>query len=121
MEFRVPYFVGPLNSSSSFAWLKRKAEGRILPWNIKDKVDFEASEEEFIKRMLNTCTYLPDCQVLPKQSLLYQKFEVLNAINVIVKSALKTEPNIAPVSVSTPLGKSMAILIPERELILSIS
>jgi CRISPR-associated endonuclease Csn1 len=84
MEFRVPYFVGPLNSSSPFAWLKRKAEGRILPWNIKDKVDFEASEEEFIKRMLNTCTYLPGCQVLPKQSLLYQKFEVLNAINVII-------------------------------------
>ena len=57
MEFRVPYFVGPLNSHSPFAWLKRKAEGKILPWNIKDKVDFDASETEFISRMLNTCTY----------------------------------------------------------------
>ena len=83
MEFRVPYFVGPLNSHSPFAWLKRKAEGKILPWNIKDKVDFDASETEFISRMLNTCTYLPGEKVLAKQSLLYQKFEVLNLINTI--------------------------------------
>ena len=83
MEFRIPYFVGPLNSHSNFAWLKRKAEGRILPWNFEKKVDLDASEEAFIKRMTNKCTYLASEDVLPKNSLLYQKFEVLNMINMI--------------------------------------
>ena len=83
MEFRVPYFVGPLNSYRKFAWIKRKAEGRILPWNFEQKVDLDACEEQFIKRMTNRCTYLPSEQVLPKHSLLYQRFEVLNLINTI--------------------------------------
>ena len=83
MEFRIPYFVGPLNTHSKFAWLKRKAEGKILPWNFAQKIDLDASEEAFIKRMTNKCTYLPDEDVLPKHSLLYQRFEVLNLLNVI--------------------------------------
>ena len=83
MEFRIPYFVGPLNSHSKFAWLKRKAEGRIQPWNLGKKVDLDASEEAFIKRMCNKCTYLPDEDVLPKHSLLYQRFEVLNQLNTL--------------------------------------
>lgn len=83
MEFKIPYFVGPLNAHSDFAWLKRKAEGKILPWNFEKKVDLEASEEAFIKRMCNKCTYLPNEEVLPKHSLLYQRFEVLNLLNAI--------------------------------------
>ena len=83
MEFRIPYFVGPLNSHSEFAWIKRKADGRILPWNFDQKVDLDASEKAFIDRMTNKCTYLPGEAVLPKNSLLYQKFEVLNMINAI--------------------------------------
>ncbi len=83
MEFRIPYFVGPLNSHSNFAWIKRKADGKIFPWNFEQKVDLDASEEAFISRMTNKCTYWPDAPVLPKNSLLYQKFEVLNIINAI--------------------------------------
>lgn len=82
MRFRVPYFVGPLNSKE-FGWMKRKAEGKIYPWNFEDKVDLEASEQEFINCMTNNCTYLPGEDVLPKHSLLYEKFEVLNEINNI--------------------------------------
>ncbi len=90
MEFRIPYFVGPLNPKS--AWFKRKADGRILPWNFDRKVDLDASEEIFIKRMVNKCTYLPAEQTLPKHSLLYQRFEVLNMLNAL-------HVNGAPVSV----------------------
>lgn len=84
-EYRIPYFVGPLVSSekSKFAWMKRKADGIIYPWNIKEKVDFDASEQEFIKRMTNTCTYIPGEKVLPQNSLLYVKYEILNIINNI--------------------------------------
>lgn len=83
MEFRIPYFVGPLNAHSDFAWLERKADGKILPWNFEKKVDLDASEEAFIKHMCNKCTYLPGEDVLPKHSLLYQRFEVLNLLNTI--------------------------------------
>lgn len=83
--FRVPYFVGPLNRESPYAWFVRKpqAEGKIYPWNIENIIDYDASENEFIKRMTNKCTYIPGADVLPKMSLLYEKFEVLNEINNI--------------------------------------
>lgn len=80
MKFRIPYYVGPLNSQEH-GWMIRKAEGRIYPWNFMEKVDLDKSEQEFIRRMTKTCTYLPGEDVLPKHSLLYEKFEVLNEIN----------------------------------------
>lgn len=80
MKFRIPYFVGPLNSKE-YGWMKRKAEGKIYPWNFDEKVDLDASEQRFIDRMTNTCSYLPGEDVMPKQSLLYERFEVLNEIN----------------------------------------
>lgn len=85
--FRVPYFVGPLNPHcKDHAWMTRKAgmEGvRITPWNFSSIVDEDASEREFIRRMLNKCTYLPAETVLPKESLLYHRFTVLNEINTL--------------------------------------
>ena len=80
-EFRIPYYVGPLCSRSKYAWLKRKAEGKIYPWNFEEKVDFDQSEDEFIRRLTNSCSYLPGETVLPQNSLLYCKFTVLNGIN----------------------------------------
>ncbi len=80
-EFRVPYYVGPLNSTSRYAWIKRKTDGAIYPWNFEEKVDLEASEQAFIDRMTATCTYLPSEDVLPKQSLCYETFSLLNEIN----------------------------------------
>ena len=80
-EFRIPYYVGPLCSASKYAWLKRKSEGKIYPWNFEEKVDLDQSEEAFINRMTNNCSYLPGETVLPQNSLLYCKFTVLNEIN----------------------------------------
>lgn len=83
-DFKIPYFVGPLHSTgSNNAWLVRRQEGKILPWNFEQMVDFDASEQGFISRMTNRCTYLPDEDVLPVNSLLYSKFTVLNEINNI--------------------------------------
>lgn len=87
-EFRVPYYVGPLkenpqNIQKLNHWMVRKAEGKITPWNFDRLVDSDASEEAFIARMTNSCTYLPGEEVLPKRSLLYCAFEVLNEINNI--------------------------------------
>ena len=69
--------------NNSFAWIKRKAQGRIYPWNYEEKIDVDASEQAFIDKMTNQCSYLPGEDVLPKYSLLYCKYEVLNEINNI--------------------------------------
>lgn len=82
-EFRVPYFVGPLCEASNHAWMIRKAEGKIYPWNFEEKIDLDQSENAFIDRMTNNCSYLPGETVVPKNSLLYCKFMVLNEINNI--------------------------------------
>ena len=81
--FRVPYFVGPLGrvGAERNHWAVRRAEGRITPWNFEEKIDLDASEAAFINRMTNACTYLPGEDVLPKDSLLYHRFMVLNEIN----------------------------------------
>lgn len=80
--FRIPYYVGPLNGHSPFAWAVRKdGNGHIYPWNFERKIDIEASAEEFIRRMTNKCTYFVKKDVLPKNSLLYTEFMVLNELN----------------------------------------
>ncbi|MCQ2533542.1 MAG: type II CRISPR RNA-guided endonuclease Cas9 [Clostridia bacterium] len=83
MKFRIPYYVGPLNNHSEHAWMVRKAAGPIYPWNFDEIVDKDASEVEFIRRMTGKCSYILGEDVLPKNSLLYAKFEVLNEINNI--------------------------------------
>ncbi len=84
-NFRVPYYVGPLStrhqSEGANVWIERKEEGRIYPWNFAQMVDEETSNEKFIRRMTNKCTYLIGEDVIPKMSLLYSKFMVLNELN----------------------------------------
>lgn len=84
MKFRVPYYVGPLVNleGNDTSWIVRKA-GKIYPWNFDEMVDKDKSEEEFIRRMTAKCTYIASEDVLPKNSLLYCKFSVLNEINNI--------------------------------------
>ncbi len=84
-EFKIPYYVGPLNGYHSDkggnSWLVKKSDGRILPWNFEEKVDLAKSNENFMRRMTSKCTYLHAEDVLPKYSILYQKFNVLNQLN----------------------------------------
>lgn len=84
MTFRIPYYVGPLHTQSPFAWSVRR-EGyehtSVTPWNFEKAIDADASEEAFIRRMTNKCTYLSDQDVLPASSLLYSEFTFLNELN----------------------------------------
>lgn len=99
-RFRIPYYVGPLNTASENSWVQRKS-GKIYPWNFHEMVDLDTTEQAFIQRMMNYCTYLPGEEVLPVHSLLYSRFMVLNEINnltinghsipVAVKQELMTE------------------------------
>lgn len=78
--FKLPYYIGPLKTGGDFAWSVKKKDGVIYPWNFDEMIDNEASAEQFIDRMRNHCTYLPDEEVLPKNSLLYQEYEVRNEL-----------------------------------------
>ena len=94
-DFKIPYYVGPLKSGGGEnTWLVRKQEGRILPWNFEDMVDLDASEQEFIRRMTNSCTYYPGGEVLPERSLLYSKFVVLNELNNLKVNDRKISPEL---------------------------
>lgn len=91
-EFRIPYYVGPLNTNPNMnkknknTWVVKKEENSkssITPWNFEKKVDEQKSAEEFIKRMTNRCTYLRGEDVIPKNSLLYEEFVLLNELNKV--------------------------------------
>ncbi len=82
LEFKIPYYVGPLNGNKdSNYWMKRSEEGKIYPWNFDKKVDKAKSAEEFIRRMQNKCTYLHDKFTLPKDSIIFQKYVMYNTLN----------------------------------------
>lgn len=83
LTFRIPYYVGHLNSTHDNSWIVRYNNNKIKPWNFSQIVDIEKSAENFITRMTNKCTYLKEFDVLPKDSLIYSKFMVLNEINTI--------------------------------------
>ncbi|MFK5675733.1 type II CRISPR RNA-guided endonuclease Cas9 [Ligilactobacillus sp. LYQ60] len=91
VAFRVPYYVGPMiekndtnkDNNAKFAWMIRKEQGRITPWNFDEKVDRNQSAENFIKRMTTKDTYLLGEDVLPDNSLLYQRYKVLDELNTI--------------------------------------
>lgn len=85
-HFRIPYYVGPINTYHSKlggnSWaIRRDVTGKIYPWNFSEKIDEEKSAEKFVLRMTNKCTYLIGEDVLPKESLLYAKYSVLNELN----------------------------------------
>ena len=84
-EFRIPYYVGPLsiNNNSKFSWIIRNSNEKIRPWNFSEIVNEDATAEKFINRMTNKCTYLKNEDVLPKNSIIYSEYCVLNELNNI--------------------------------------
>lgn len=82
--FRIPYYIGPLSKEQGkWSWIVRKSNESIRPWNFSSVVDEDATAEAFIRRMTNKCSYLTNEDVIPKQSLLYSYFCVLNELNNI--------------------------------------
>lgn len=82
LEYKIPYFVGPLSTKNSKnAWIVKRSDEKILPWNIEKIVDYERCEKEFINRMQNNCSYIKNEKVLPKNSLLYSEYMLLQDLN----------------------------------------
>lgn len=87
LTYRIPYYVGPINGAhkqedgKGFYWAEKLSNEKVRPWNFEEVIDLEKSAEKFIKRMTNKCTYLLGADVIPKNSLLYSKYMVLNELN----------------------------------------
>ncbi len=93
-DFRIPYYCGPLvkgktdtkgrsveGGKSEFSWADEEITELVYPWNYKKLVNLGKRADNFIRRMTNECSYLVGEEVLPKASLSYQKYMVLNEIN----------------------------------------
>lgn len=86
LEFRIPYYYGPLDGNKQFGWLikkKGKENERILPWNHQEIVDVQETAAQFIKKLTNYCTYLLIEKVMPQKSLTCSMYEVLSEVNKI--------------------------------------
>lgn len=93
VSFRIPYYVGPLTQKNAaldhhgdprFAWATRKPgmeNEPVYPWNWEEVIDKGHAAHAFIQRMTSDCTYLMGEDVLPRNSLLYEEFCVLNELN----------------------------------------
>ena len=86
LTFRRPYYVGTLKGKFSWAGDIELPEEEITPWNFfktlgEDRLDRLA--ENFISRMTNDCILIKGEDALPLNSMLYQKYVLLNEINKI--------------------------------------
>ncbi len=80
-KFRIPYYVGPIGNKGDNRWATRISDQPLKAWNLDKVVDLEAAEEQFIRRMTNSCTYLPGKDALPKNSIIYSKYKSFNELN----------------------------------------
>ena len=79
-----PYASNPVDPTRRFAWSVRKPgmeRAKAYPWNYEEIIDCERTADLFIRRMTGTCTYLLGEPVLPRHSLLYEEYCVLNELN----------------------------------------
>ena len=79
LTFRMPYYIGPLKGKRSWAVWKEK--GPVHPWNLEDRIDVNATIERWINDLIRECTYMVGEKVVPGQSLLWEKYSLLNELN----------------------------------------
>ena len=88
LKWHIPYFVGPLNPfhpQAKNVWAQLFSEVKkgepIYPWSMEDQIDYDASAEQFILRMIGKCTYYEGANALPRYSLLYTRYLTVNWLN----------------------------------------
>lgn len=87
LRYRIPYYVGPLSSKQNGKhlpnhWIEKYDETtKIYPWNFFDVVNRVATARAFMDNLRNTCTYIKGEPTMPKFSLVYQLYKVLNELN----------------------------------------
>lgn len=82
-NYKIEYYVGPLNTKSEHSWVVRNSYEKIYPWNIDRVVNKDESAVKFIQRMQNKCTYLDNEYCLPKASIIFSEYNCLAYLNKI--------------------------------------
>ncbi|EFW38371.1 CRISPR-associated protein, Csn1 family [Treponema phagedenis F0421] len=89
LTFKRPYYIGIIQDTHKEkfpdrCWVVKKENAKnekITPWNFYDHIDEDKTAEAFITSRTNKCTYLIGEDVLPRNSLLYMEYTVLNELN----------------------------------------
>lgn len=119
--FRIPYYVGPLGKGSKNAWAVRRSDRRITPWEFDKIVDLDSSAEGFMDNLTNYCTYMVGEKVLPKDSILYSKFQLYNELNNLRIDGERLPKCIKPIMVEELFGKSKTRVTKKRILTFLVS
>ncbi len=87
-DFKIDYYVGPLAinniNKNNFGWLVRKKDyenATITAFNYKNAINFEQTQLNFIEKMTGTCSYILGEKALPKNSIYYCWFNVINEVS----------------------------------------
>lgn len=91
LKFKMPYYIGPLSQPNDYVrddkrdnhWVQFRGENNqiINPWNFSQIVDLEGTADKFISNLTNYCTYIFGENTLPRESLIFQAYKVLNDLN----------------------------------------
>lgn len=82
IKARIPYYIGPLGKDAKNGWADLKGQFKYSYNYSKDTaIDEAVSIEEWKKRMISHCTYLPDEYALPKGSFIAETFSIINELN----------------------------------------
>lgn len=83
--FRIPYYGGPISPKATSCWAVRRPgmeNVKVTPLNYDKVMDLHKTAENFISKLIGRCGYTGE-PVLPKNSLLYSEFSLLNELNAI--------------------------------------
>lgn len=92
-SFRIPYYYGPLNEKEGKNTFVVKYIGHenenITYSNYKEIINDEETKKKFIDVRLNSCLYLKGRQVLPRYSIYYVTYDILNKLNSMTSNGVK--------------------------------
>lgn len=84
---RIPYYIGPLDEEATNAWVKKNGKIKYsYSYALKNDekvIDVPESIKKWKSRMISHCTYLPECEALPKGSFISETFNILNELNIL--------------------------------------
>lgn len=94
--YKLNYFDGPLDTRSAYSNAVKKGEPnlKIYPWNKDEIIDKDKTCEKFIQKLINECTFLMGEKVLPKNSILFTDFIILNKLNALVINGNKISQDV---------------------------
>ena len=83
-KYRIPFYFGPLfGPRSNIVRKDLNSTTRISPFNIDDIVDKAKTREKFRNSLTNFCSFLHSETVMPKASLDYEEYIILDRLNRI--------------------------------------